>query len=98
MCALGVAADNELRIGTSLVVVGYLGNASFATRLHGAAVFNCQGIIERNVLVVAALEPRANSLHELSLTARIRLIVPSRQKDLDISARVQARLLCGYNS
>lgn len=98
MPALRVTADNKLRVGASLIVGGYLGDSSFATGFHRAAIFDFQGIVEGDVLVVAASEAhevRADGLDKLTLATGIGLVVSPGQEDVDVGARIQSRLLRG---
>lgn len=93
MCALRVPADDELRVGAPLVVRGDLRDAGLPARLDRAAVLDLEGVVEGDVLVVAAGEPRADGLHQLALAPRVRLVVAARQEDVDVGARARSRLL-----
>lgn len=83
---LRVTADDQLSVGASGIVAGELGNAVGNTLLYGCTERRFNGVVEKDVLVVAVVKTIANGVYELALTSGVGLVVALSKEDVNVTA------------
>lgn len=86
VATLRITAHYELGVRTSLVVGRDLFLSINNTLGDRFTKWRWERVVEVNVLVIAALQSRADGLHQLSLSPRLRLIVALGEKDVHVLA------------
>jgi hypothetical protein len=76
---LRVTADNQLGVGAASAVGVELSDTVGNTLIDGLAVRSLNGVVEKDILVIAVLKAVADSVYELALTTGVGLVVASME-------------------